>query len=92
MPRTTRTPKPAYRPHIRVSDVHGVYLVESERFAGEYYTTDPILETCTCEAAKWGRATCKHRRLALQVWDAHRVMRLRARGMTEAAGVIPVAA
>ncbi len=91
MPRTARTPKPAYRPHVKITRTRGVYKIESERTPGHFYTVDAVLDECDCPAAGWGKA-CKHRRLGLQVWAGYRAMRLAARGMTKAARTIPAAA
>lgn len=95
MPRTTRTPKPApapYRPHVRRTTMYGVYTVESESQPGLAYTTDAILETCTCPAGQHNKP-CKHVRLSILVWMAHRRLRGAARRQQqEAAGAYPVAA
>lgn len=93
MPRTTRTPKPAYRPHVKLTRTYGVYRVESERAPGTYYTVDAVLDTCDCPAGDWGKV-CKHRKLAVQVWEMHRRLRMatRRQQQQEAAGAFPVAA
>jgi len=91
MPRTTRSPKPAYRPHVKITRTRGVYKIESERTPGHFYTVDAVLDECDCPAAGWGKV-CKHRRLGLQVWAGYRAMRLAARGMTKLARTIPAAA
>jgi len=64
MLRATRTPKPAYRPHVKLTCTYGVYRVESERTPGTYYTVDAVLDTCDCPAGAW-RKTAKERRNAL---------------------------
>ncbi len=85
--------KEMYRPHVKAAAVYGTYLVESERFRGEFYRVDPLLDHCSCPATK----PCKHIFIAAQVHDALLRMRYAVRAQqrrqaAEAAGAFPVAA
>jgi len=92
MARTTRTPKPAYRPRITMTRTYGVYRVESESQPGAFYSVDGVLGVCECTAAQWGKP-CKHARLAVATWEWHyRLRSLARRRSEEAAGAFPVAA
>jgi len=91
MARTTRIPKPAYRPHVHLTSVYGIYRVESESQPGTFFTVDGVLGTCECTAAQWGKP-CKHARLAIATWNWHHQLRLVARRRMEAAGAFPAAA
>jgi hypothetical protein len=96
MARTTRTPKPAYRPFIRATRTLGVFQVQSESEPSVMYTTDAVLETCSCKAGEY-RRRCKHITRSQGVFDA--LLRVRAairaqqrRQAEEAAGAFPAAA
>jgi len=94
MPRTTRAPKPAYRPRVLLTATRSVDRVESESTRGRWYTVDAVAGTCTCPAGQWEKP-CKHARLGLAVWTAQRQMCLAARNRvttTEAAEAFRVAA
>lgn len=84
--------KALYRPHVKAAAAYGTYLVESERFPGEFYRVDPLLSECSCPAVK----PCKHLKIAEQVHDGllrmRYAVRMQQRQAAEAAGVFPVAA
>jgi len=94
--KTTKAAKAPYRPRIRATRTLGVFQVQSESDPAVYYTTDAVLETCSCTAGAYGRR-CKHITRSQGVHDA--LMRVRAairaqqrQQAEEAAGAFPVAA
>ena len=52
--------KPAYKPTIRLVDIHqGLYQVSSSD-GTRFYAVDVKHITCTCEAGRRGFAGCRH--------------------------------
>ncbi len=90
--RTTRTPKPAYRPRVKPSSTMGIFFIQAESAPETYYTVDAVLEKCSCKAGEFGYR-CKHVRISQGVFDALvRVRMATRRQQQEAAGAFPVAA